>query len=188
MTSFEDQFFLKKQKPLAIWLTGLSGSGKSTIAIALEQKLIEERVQSYVLDGDNIRKGISNDLGFSHEDRIENIRRVSSVAALFVDAGISVIAALISPFQEDRESAKNRIGEDCFVEIYVNTSLKICEQRDPKGLYKEVRNGKIQNFTGISSPYEAPQSPDIEIRTEFESVNEAVEKIWKFIEPKLKVS
>ncbi len=172
-------------KPLAIWFTGLSGAGKSTIADALEQKLLSERIHTCILDGDNMRHGICSDLNFSDEDRKENIRRAGEIAKLFVDAGTVVITSFISPFKEDRAIAKQTIGPDNFLEVYVNTSLAICEERDPKGLYKKARVGEISDFTGISSPYEAPKKADIEIRTETESVNEAVDKIWKVIQPKI---
>jgi adenylylsulfate kinase len=186
-TSLNDRIVANGHKPLAIWFTGLSGAGKSTIADALEQKLISEKIHTYILDGDNIRHGICRDLDFSSEDRTENIRRVGEMAALFVDAGITVITSFISPFVEDREIAKQTIGANYFLEVYINTSLKICEERDPKGLYKKVRSGNIADFTGISSPYQAPINPDIEIKTEVESVDQAVEKIWRIIQPKLAI-
>lgn len=170
-------------KPLAIWLTGLSGAGKSTVADALEQKLLAEKIHTYILDGDNMRNGICRDLSFSSEDRTENIRRVGEIARLFVDAGITVITSFISPFAEDRMIAKQTIGEQYFIEVFINTSLETCELRDPKGLYRKVRSGGISDFTGISSPYEIPLNPEIEIQTETVSVNEAVEKIWAFIQP-----
>ncbi|MFT5780023.1 MAG: adenylylsulfate kinase [Crocinitomicaceae bacterium] len=186
-TSLKDRIVAKGHRPLAIWFTGLSGAGKSTIADALEQKLIAEKIHTYILDGDNIRHGICRDLDFSSDDRTENIRRVGEMTALFVDAGITVISSFISPFIADREIAKQTIGQDYFLEVYINTSLKTCEERDPKGLYKKVRSGSISNFTGISSPYEEPINPDIEIKTEHETVEEAVEKIWNTIQPKLKL-
>ena len=184
-TSLKDRVKANGHQPLAIWFTGLSGAGKTTIADALEQKLISEKIHTYILEGDNVRHGICRDLNFSAEDRTENIRRVGEMAALFVDAGITVITSFISPFIADREVAKNAIGEAYFFEVYINTSLEVCEERDPKGLYKKVRNGSIPNFTGISSPYEAPTHPDLEIKTEELSVLEAVEVIWKAIQPKL---
>ena len=183
--TMNDRMSANGHKPLAIWFTGLSGAGKSTIADALEQKLLSERIHTYILDGDNMRNGICSDLNFSDEDRKENIRRAGEIAKLFVDAGTVVITSFISPFEEDRATAKQTIGADYFLEVYVNTSLEICEERDPKGLYKKVRAGGIPNFTGISSPYEAPTQADIEIRTERESVLEAVEKIWKIVQPKI---
>ncbi len=183
--TMNDRMSANGHKPLAIWFTGLSGAGKSTIADALEQKLLSERIHTYILDGDNMRNGICSDLNFSDEDRKENIRRAGEIAKLFVDAGTVVITSFISPFEEDRATAKQTIGADYFLEVYVNTSLEICEERDPKGLYKKVRAGEIADFTGISSPYEAPKNADIEIQTETESVNEAVDKIWKVIQPKI---
>ena len=183
--TMNDRMSANGHKPLAIWFTGLSGAGKSTIADALEQKLLSERIHTCILDGDNMRNGICSDLNFSDEDRKENIRRAGEIAKLFVDAGTVVITSFISPFEEDRATAKQTIGADYFLEVYVNTSLEICEERDPKGLYKKVRAGGIPNFTGISSPYEAPTQADIEIRTERESVLEAVEKIWKIVQPKI---
>ncbi len=183
--SLKDRMVAKGHRPLAIWFTGLSGAGKTTIADALEQKLITANIHTYILDGDNVRHGICRDLNFSAEDRTENIRRVGEMTALFVDAGITVITSFISPFVADRELAKKAIGNEHFFEVYINTSLKTCEQRDPKGLYKKVRSGDIPNFTGISSPYEAPNNPDLEIKTEEVAVDEAVELIWKAIQPKL---
>jgi adenylylsulfate kinase len=183
--TMNDRIMINGHKPLAIWFTGLSGAGKSTIADALEQKLLSEGIHTYILDGDNMRNGICLDLNFSNEDRKENIRRAGEIAKLFVDAGTVVITSFISPFEQDRLTAKRTIGADYYVEVYVNTSLEICEERDPKGLYKKVRAGEIADFTGISSPYEAPKYADIEIRTEMETVNEAVDKIWKVVQPKI---
>ncbi len=183
--TMNDRMQANGHKPLAIWFTGLSGAGKSTIADALEQKLLSERIHTCILDGDNMRNGICSDLNFSDEDRKENIRRAGEIAKLFVDAGTVVITSFISPFEEDRATAKATIGSDYFLEVYVNTSLEMCEERDPKGLYKKVRAGGIPNFTGISSPYEVPKQADLEIQTERESVSEAVEKIWKIVQPKI---
>lgn len=181
--TINDRMMANGHKPLAIWFTGLSGAGKSTIADALEQKLLSEGIHTYILDGDNMRHGICSDLNFSNEDRKENIRRAGEIAKLFVDAGTVVITSFISPFEEDRAAAKQTIGAHYFLEVFVNTSLAICEERDLKGLYKKARAGEIEHFTGISSPYEAPKQADIEIRTETESVAEAVEKIWKIVQP-----
>jgi adenylylsulfate kinase len=183
--TLEDRVMANGHRPLTIWFTGLSGAGKSTIADALEQKLLSERIHTYILDGDNMRNGICSDLNFSDEDRKENIRRAGEIAKLFVEAGTVVITSFISPFEEDRALAKQTIGREYFLEVYVNTSLKTCEERDPKGLYKKVRAGGISNFTGISSPYEAPKQADLEIQTEAVSVAEAVEKIWKIVQPKI---
>ena len=169
-----------------IWFTGLSGSGKSTIANALEIKLQEKNIQTYTLDGDNIRKGINKDLTFSPKDRTENIRRIAEVANLFVDAGVVVLAAFVSPYREDRENIKKIVGENNFIEVYVNASIEECEKRDVKGLYKKARKGEIKNFTGINAPYEAPTHPDIEIKTEVENVDESVLKIIETINQKLK--
>ncbi|UGU14360.1 adenylyl-sulfate kinase [Sinomicrobium kalidii] len=168
-----------------LWFTGLSGSGKSTIANAVEQRLHDEGVKTYVLDGDNIRRGINSDLSFSPEDRSENIRRIAEIANLMVDAGLVVLAAFVSPYKKDREFIANTVKPSNFVEIYVSTSLEECERRDVKGLYKKAREGKIDNMTGVSAPYEAPENPDIEIHTEKESVPEAVEKVMNAIKTKL---
>lgn len=168
-----------------IWFTGLSGSGKSTVANAVEQRLHDEGVKTYVLDGDNIRRGINSDLSFSPEDRTENIRRIAEIANLMVDAGLVVLAAFVSPYKKDREFIANTVKPSNFVEIYVSTSLKECERRDVKGLYKKAREGKIDNMTGVSAPYEAPENPDVEVRTEVESIPESVEKILNAIKTKL---
>ena len=143
-----------------IWFTGLSGSGKSTLANALEHALHQAGKHTYILDGDNIRHGLNKDLGFSDADRVENIRRIAEVARLMADAGLIVITAFISPFQRERAMARELIGSEHFVEVYVSTPLAVCEQRDPKGLYKKARSGALPNMTGISSPYEAPEHPD----------------------------
>ena len=173
-----------QQKPMTIWFTGLSGSGKSTIANALEKRLFAEGRYTMLLDGDNIRMGLNKNLGFEPEDRIENIRRIAETAKLMNDAGLVVITAFISPYARDRENAREIIGKDCFREIYVKTSLEECERRDVKGLYRKARAGKIPNFTGINSPFEEPDSPDIVIDTEKISVEEAVGEILKMIRRK----
>lgn len=160
-----------------LWLTGLSGSGKSTLANALEKSLSAQWIRTYLLDGDNVRHGLNQDLGFSKNDRAENIRRIAEVAKLFIDAGMFVITAFISPYRADRQLARDIIGTDDFMEIHVHCSLEECERRDPKGIYKKARRGEILQFTGISSPYEAPQSPDITVLTEMEGAEEAVERI-----------
>ena len=167
-----------------IWLTGLSSAGKSTIAAELERRLFKVGRQTYVLDGDNIRQGLGSDLSFSAEDRVENIRRVAEVAKLFVDAGFICITAFISPFRADREIARSIFAEGKFVEVYVNAPLSVCEERDPKGLYAKARNNQIKDFTGISSPYEAPDHPGVEIRTDHLSINESVSKIREFLDMK----
>lgn len=168
---------LLAQRPLTIWLTGLSGSGKSTLAAALERQLWQRQHACYVLDGDNVRHGLNNDLGFSPADRKENIRRIAEVARLMNDAGLIVITAFISPYREDRASARAIIGAAFFREIYVSTPLTICEQRDPKGLYQKARQGQLAEFTGISAPYEAPQQADLTIDTSSGTSDACVERL-----------
>ncbi|WP_426431868.1 adenylyl-sulfate kinase [Winogradskyella sp. HB-48] len=170
-----------------LWFTGLSGSGKSTIANVVEQKLHQKGIKTYTLDGDNIRKGINNDLTFSPEDRTENIRRIAEVANLMVNAGLVTLAAFVSPYKKDRENIRTIVKDVNFVEVYINTSVEECERRDVKGLYKKARLGEIKNMTGISAPYEVPENPDIEIKTEYESVEAAAQRIIDFITPKLKL-
>ena len=182
--SKEERSVLKNQKPCILWFTGLSGSGKSTIANAVEAKLLELHKHTYLLDGDNIRMGLNKGLTFSDEDRVENIRRIGEVSKLFVDSGSIVLTAFISPFQEDRDSVRELMQDDEFIEVFVDTPLAICESRDPKGLYKKARNGDIPNFTGISSPYEAPNKAEVHIKTDKLSIEEAVEKIIYFLEKK----
>ena len=183
--SRSDRQKLKKHNAFLLWFTGLSGSGKSTIANIVEQELFKMGIHTYTLDGDNIRKGINNDLTFSPEDRTENIRRIAEVANLMIDAGIVTLAAFVSPYKKDRENIKSIVKDVNFVEIYVNTSVEECERRDVKGLYKKARAGEIKNMTGISAPYEAPENPDIEIKTEDESVEAAAQRIVDYITPKL---
>ncbi|XOV67086.1 MAG: adenylyl-sulfate kinase [Fluviicola sp.] len=183
--SKKDRQSLKKHGSFLIWFTGLSGSGKSTLANAVEVRLHEMGVHTYPLDGDNIRDGINKNLKFSPEDRDENIRRVAEISKLFVDAGIVVLGSFISPFSKSREEIKEIVGPENFVEVFLNTSLEECERRDVKGLYKKARKGEIPSFTGISSPYEAPEHPDVEIRTEEMSVDEAAEKVMSYIATKL---
>jgi adenylylsulfate kinase len=158
-------------------LTGLSGSGKSTLAKALEKRLVESGHLAYILDGDNIRHGLNRDLGFSAQDRTENIRRVAEVARLLNEAGVIVITAFISPYREDRAQARQIIGASRFAEIYVDAPLEVCESRDPKGLYKKARAGEIPQFTGISDPYEAPEAPELRLRTAEESVDQLVARL-----------
>ncbi|MCH2175598.1 MAG: adenylyl-sulfate kinase [Lentisphaeria bacterium] len=169
--------------PATFWFTGLSGSGKSTISLAFEKALIERGIKAFVLDGDNIRHGLNRDLGFSAEDRKENIRRISEVARLMNKAGIVVITAFISPTIADRASARKIITESgqnsYFNEVFINTPLEVCEQRDPKGLYQKARAGEIQNFTGISAPYEAPISPEIDLPTSELTIEQSVEKLLR---------
>jgi adenylylsulfate kinase len=168
-----------------IWFTGLSGSGKSTIANVVEQELYKLGVKTYTLDGDNIRKGINNDLTFAPEDRTENIRRIAEIGSLMVDAGLVTLASFVSPYKKDRANVKKIIKDVNFVEVFVNTSVEECEKRDVKGLYKKARAGEIKNMTGISAPYEAPEYPDIEIKTEEKTIEEAVQEIINHIKPKL---
>jgi adenylylsulfate kinase len=176
-----------KHLSFLIWFTGLSGSGKSTIANVVEQELYKLGVKTYTLDGDNIRKGINNDLTFAPEDRTENIRRIAEIGSLMVDAGLVVLAAFVSPYEKDRQNIKNIVKDVNFIEIYINTSIEECERRDVKGLYKKARAGEIKNMTGISAPYEDPENPDIEIKTEEKTVEEAVHEIMNYIKPKLKL-
>lgn len=171
-----------------VWFTGLSGSGKSTLANLLEEVLFKNKIHTYSLDGDNVRRGLNKDLGFSKEERQENLRRIAEVANLFVNAGVVVVASFISPLEEDRDLVKKIVGEENFIEVFVNTSIEECERRDVKGLYKKARSGEIKNFTGISAPYETPVSPDIEIKTEHESLDAALEKIKLLVDKKLEIN
>lgn len=181
----EDKEQFLKQKAKVIWMTGLSGSGKTTIAIALEQKLKDKGFLTQVLDGDNVRTGINNNLGFSVEDRAENIRRIAEVSKLFINCGVITINCFVSPTIEIREQAKNIIGESDFIEVFVNTPIEICEKRDVKGLYKKARAGEIKNFTGIDSPFEAPVKPDIDVKTANMSIEGAANQILEIILPKI---
>jgi bifunctional enzyme CysN/CysC len=169
-----------------IWLTGLSGAGKSTIAMGTERRLFQKGYRAYVLDGDNLRRGINSDLGFSAEDRRENIRRAGEIAALFADAGIIVLAAFISPDANDRAVARRAAGTG-FHEVFVRASLAACEQRDPRGLYRRARSGEIREFTGISAPYEPPTAPEVEIDTERLSIDEAVEHLVAYVEEHFRI-
>jgi len=169
------------QKSCILWFTGLSGSGKSTIANAVEDVLYKRGVTTYLLDGDNVRHGLNKDLGFSETDRVENIRRVGEVSKLFVDSGLIVLTAFISPFKSDRQIARSLVEYDEFIEVFVNTPLEVCESRDPKGLYKKARKGAIKNFTGISSPYEEPQSAEINLETDKLSISECCELIIQYL-------
>jgi adenylylsulfate kinase len=178
---------LMQQNSFLIWFTGLSGSGKSTLANALEHKLYMEGYKTYTLDGDNIRQGINKDLSFSAEDRTENIRRIAEVAHLLIDAGVIVLAAFVSPYKKDRENIANIVGNDNFVEIFVNTSLEECEHRDVKGLYKKARAGEIKDFTGVNAPYEAPENPDVEVVTDNLSIEESILKIYNEVKQKIKI-
>jgi len=173
---------IKGHRSAVLWFTGLSGSGKSTIANAVEKELNQKyRAHTYLLDGDNIRTGLNKDLGFSAKDRSENIRRIGEVARLFVDAGLIVLTAFISPFREDRKVVRDLLGNGDFVEIFVHCPLEVCEQRDPKGLYQKARLGEIQNFTGINSPYEAPDSPELTLDSSVLTVEECVEQVIQYL-------
>ena len=178
---------LNKHKSYLIWFTGLSGSGKSSLANLVEVELHKKGFSTYILDGDNIRQGINKDLSFTPKDRSENIRRIAEVSNLMLDAGLITLAAFVSPYIKDREGIKKIVGEDQFIEIYVNTSIEECERRDVKGLYKKARKGEIKNMTGISSTYEPPVKPDIEIITDGQSVDKSVQSILKFLNQKLKL-
>ena len=168
-----------KHRGLALWFTGLSGSGKSTLANLLHKKLFDEGMSSVVLDGDNTRLGINKDLTFSNEDRIENIRRVAEITKLFVQTGHVVITAFISPFKVNRTAAKEIISDNDFIEVFIDSSIEKCEERDVKGLYRKARSGEIKDFTGISSPYETPEKPDIHIQTNDFSISESTELLFK---------
>lgn len=188
MLDRSDKESLLKQRGIMIWFTGLSGSGKSTIAIALERELQKRGLLCRILDGDNIRSGINNNLGFSAEDRIENIRRIAEIGKLFVDTGIITIAAFISPNNAIREMAANIIGKEDFMEVYISTPIEECERRDVKGLYAKARRGEIKDFTGVSSPFEAPQHPDLSLDTSVLSVEESVNLLLNLILPKVDYS
>ncbi len=175
------------QKSMVIWFTGLSGSGKSTLATALEVALFNEGYRTYLLDGDNIRTGLNKDLTFTEEGRNENIRRIAEVSNLFVDAGVILLSAFISPFRADREQVKNIVGEENFIEVFVDCPLEICEQRDVKGLYKKARAGEIKNFTGIDSPYEAPEDPAIVVPTHIVPLKEAIEELMEFLKDRIAI-
>jgi adenylylsulfate kinase len=185
--SKKDRIAHNKHNSFLIWFTGLSGSGKSTIANLVEETLFKAGIKTYSLDGDNIRKGINNDLSFAPTDRTENIRRIAEISNLMVDAGLVVFAAFVSPYKKDRENIRTIVKDVNFVEVYINTSIEECERRDVKGLYKKARAGEIKNMTGVSAPYEAPERPDIEIKTEDESIEDSVKRIVDFITPKLQL-
>lgn len=187
LTRKDKEDFLN-QKAKVLWFTGLSGSGKSTIAQGLEKLLFSKGYFNQVLDGDNTRTGLNKNLGFSLEDRQENIRRISELSKLFLDAGVICLNSFVSPTTEIRQMAKDIIGPEDFIEIYVNTPLHICEQRDVKGLYAKARAGEIKGFTGIDSPFEAPDSPDLELLTESQSVEESVVQVFEFLLPQIQVT
>ena len=179
----EERSAMKEQKPCILWFTGLSGSGKSTIANAVEVKLAELKKHTYLLDGDNVRHGLNKDLGFNDTDRVENIRRIGEVSNLFADAGMIVLSAFISPFRDDREIVRTLAQEGEFIEVFIDAPLEVCEQRDPKGLYVKARKGEIPHFTGISSPYEVPEKPEIHIKGE-PSIEESADIIVNYLHDK----
>jgi len=179
--SKEQRAALKKQKPCLLWYTGLSGSGKSTVANAVDALLFKLGCHSYLLDGDNVRHGLNGDLGFSDESRIENIRRIGEVSKLFLDAGLIVSTAFISPFSQDRASARAKLEMGEFIEVYIDTPISICEQRDPKGLYKKARAGEIKDFTGIDSTYDVPENPEIHVETATQSIQACAEQIVGYL-------
>jgi len=182
--SREERAKLKDQKPCILWFTGLSGSGKSTVANAVDNLLFELKKHTFLLDGDNVRHGLNKGLTFSQEDRIENIRRVGEVAKLFSDSGLIVLTAFISPFASDREMVRQLTPEGEFIEVFIDTPLSVCEERDPKGLYKKARAGEIKDFTGIDSPYEAPQTPEIHIINDGISVEDAASQVIEYLREK----
>ena len=177
----EDRQKIKHHKPTIIWFTGLSASGKSTLANELEYILNKQNIHTYILDGDNIRRGLNNNLGFSPEDRKENIRRIGEVAKLFVDAGIIVLVSFISPYIEDRNKVRSLVDKDEFIEVYVKCPLDVVEKRDPKGLYKKAKKGIIKEFTGISAPYEEPLNPELVIETDKLNIKDSVNKILQYL-------
>ncbi|WP_448552205.1 adenylyl-sulfate kinase [Thalassotalea montiporae] len=171
----------KKQRPCLLWYTGLSGSGKSTVANAVDALLFERGHHTYLLDGDNVRHGLNGDLGFSNEDRVENIRRISEVSKLFIDAGLIVSTAFISPFKEDRAQARALLAEGEFIEVFIDTPIEVCEQRDPKGLYKKARAGEIKDFTGIDSAYDVPQAPELHVKTAEQEIEQCALQIVNYL-------
>jgi adenylylsulfate kinase len=173
---------LNKHKSVIIWFTGLSGSGKSTLAHAVEEELHQDGCRTFVFDGDNVRHGLCANLGFSENDRHENIRRIGEMAKLFIEAGVIALTAFISPYRADRERVRALVSEDDFIEIYCNSPLEVCEERDVKGLYRKARKGEIKNYTGISSPYEEPEHPDLVLDTANETVEANVEKVLDMLE------
>ncbi|MEQ9285461.1 MAG: adenylyl-sulfate kinase [Cyclobacteriaceae bacterium] len=175
-------------KPLLIWFVGMSGSGKSTLASALEEKLFADGLNTYILDGDNIRSGLNKDLDFSDESRKENIRRIAEVSKLFVDAGTVVLTAFITPFAEEREKVRQLVGSDNYLEVFVDCPLEECEKRDVKGLYAKARRGEIKNFTGIDSPFEKPTNPDVLVESHKVSIADGVEAIYKIVKEKININ
>ncbi len=179
-----DRERLNKHRSGVIWFTGLPASGKSTIAHFLEKELFDRGIRAYVLDGDNIRHGLCGDLGFSREDRRENLRRIAEVCRLMVDAGLLVLAAFVSPYREDRRYVREKVGDGAFFEVYVKCSPETCEKRDPKGLYRKAREGKIQGFTGVNAPYEEPENPDLVLDTEEDDLETCVQKVLRMLSEK----
>lgn len=184
LVSRQDRNMLNKHRSAVIWFTGLSASGKSTIAHHLEKELFERGVRSYVLDGDNIRHGLNSDLGFDRNDRSENLRRIAEMGKLFVDAGIMVLTAFISPYKNDRQRVAEIIGKENFIEIFVECPINVCEARDPKGLYRKARAGEIKGYTGVDSPYEEPESPSLTLRTDKNSVEDCVNQVLEHLDKK----
>ena len=180
--SKEDRSQLLKQKPFVLWFTGLSASGKSTIANLVEKEMIRRSYKTYLLDGDNVRHGLNKDLGFDEESRVENIRRVGEVSKLLLESGIIVLTAFISPFKSDRDLVRSLFKEGQFLEVFIDSSLKVCESRDPKGMYAKARNGDIKNFTGIDDPYEKPKNPEIHLRTDEMSLEEEIKAVTDHLE------
>jgi adenylyl-sulfate kinase len=180
----KDRSIQKKQQPCILWFTGLSGAGKSTIAGAVEQKLFEMGHHTYLLDGDNVRHGLNKDLGFSDEDRIENIRRIGETSKLFVDSGLIVLTAFISPFRLDRQMVRDLVNQYEFIEVHISTPIDVCEDRDPKGLYKKARAGQIKNFTGIDSEYEEPASPEITVNTAELDIDQCANLVIDYLKQK----
>ena len=186
--SLSERSAMKGHKPLLIWFTGLSGSGKSTIANELEKLLFKKGVHTYILDGDNVRKGLNSDLDFTDRGRVENIRRIGEVANLFIDSGLVILSAFVSPFKSDRALVKKLVGDTNYIEVFVDCPLAVCEARDVKGLYKKARNGEISNFTGISSPFEEPLDANVHVKSNELTVEESVNKVYKAIISKLKLN
>lgn len=178
----------QEHRGVVVWLTGLSGSGKSTVAHAVEAALFNQGIRTFVLDGDNVRHGLSGDLGFTEDDRRENLRRAGEVCKLFLEAGVVVLAAFISPYRVDRDHVRGLFPHGDFVEIFVNCTIEVCEQRDPKGIYKRVRAGEIKSFTGITAPYESPLNPELQIDTNLLELPESVARVVAFLEPRIRLS
>ena len=186
--STEQRQVLLNQKAKLIWFTGLSGSGKSTLAVQLEAQLYSSGFKTYLLDGDNIRTGLNRDLTFTDEGRVENIRRIGEVSKLFLDAGIVVLSAFISPFHADRDQVRKIVGRENFIEVFVDAPIEVCEQRDVKGLYKKARAGEVTNFTGIDSPYEVPANPDVVIHTHRNSIEESLNRLLNVVTPRITIN